>query len=1341
MKRRGLFASLVIGFALLAGLLVACSKPATYTLTFVTPGDPIAPITAEAGAQITPPADPVLSGHVFCGWYLNEDFEGEAQTLPTVMPSESRTYYARFEGTYVLTLDPNGGTLSTTSYEVPSGTRLLDFLQDVTPTRTGVRFAGWYIGNRALLASDLMTAAVTLVAKWEAPYTAQVYLQQLNEEKTAATDTYLLSPEHAVSGWAILGEPFNAGAPIDHYELNAAHAGSVTQKVIEESGNAFTLYYSRAVYTIHYIVNASDLDYEGEMEDERYPYGATAQIKPCAYTRAGYLFAGWSQAADKFVTPPTTAFVVAQNYYIYALWDRGYRNEADETDIVYLSSVVTVGLGRAYRFDNGEKKEGFLETNEYTGVLEFTFYYDEGDKIGRIDQESGTFMYRGEEEGVYLCYDYVTGAYTALVLYLDGYGDAVHGVVVGGGLNFGNTFGTYAYEAQYDDYRYTYIDIATGEETGDHFNFRLSTLGADAPTGTGGFAGSFLLQGEESGSHLLFDVFTGELVYECVLELDGYGNAREKAVTLNDALNQEEIVTLSEGTYAGTANYTDPTGEWAYTVHTGEGSSFRFILSWVAGEDEYISVYLVYDERIAGTLAAHGNGSGRLVLSGYNAALYYPSGLEGNAIEGSFLISGEVNLAFVPYVDGEAAGLMLFVVEWAKEEGEFIGTFTLNEDDFIVDVEGTLTGYLGTSPFVEIPDRVVAIADDALSYLHIETSLRSVVIPASVQSIGKRAFENNYTLSQAVFLSEVPIAIDWSSTVNPFRWPKGDFAIIVPEGCEETYRAAWQDCPYTITSFTERNNRPEWEIEGNVLVAYNNKVDDPHDLDLKIPDEVTEIAARVFFALDYIRSINLNNVTVIGEDAFSQCSALETVLAPHLQTVSAGAFALCESLETITLPKAVTLGDEAFAGCYLLTRVTLGAQIASIGTAAFAYCGSESTAPTLFVVFEGTRVPTIGGNAFYGCVARRISVDTINTALSFLSAPDWRSYALSLWVRAAAESEFAGEWVDLATLQPVLLNGRAELFLFEIWLYDAKDSYVTFYISDESPSGYSTVYGTYENGVVAFRYEGVDYRLIRTSAPVTYVSGDEMLTLDLSSATFDDFPFIVPATLNGTPITLSVSFSKITATGVIVEGKRYAFTFALKGDRTFSYTKRLADTLGPYTASDGSTVSFRYDGGLIYGTGSLKVDGNTITGTVGWYTVQESETTYNITIPWREKTYLVTVTVTGEDTFTYTWALGSSRKVIYAENNAGAVVAVYDKSGAVTTLQLMLPSAAGGANEMVEATYERQEDGSYLFTVNFTVEIYDEAANTVHYEPSPLNGTYLVTVDFEGETCTIVKIA
>lgn len=61
-------------------------------------------------------------------------------------------------------------------------------------------------------------------------------------------------------------------------------------------------------------------------------------------------------------------------------------------------------------------------------------------------------------------------------------------------------------------------------------------------------------------------------------------------------------------------------------------------------------------------------------------------------------------------------------------------------NDFIIEKDGSLTGYVGNSKKVIIPDGVVEIAEGAFEK---NEKITSVVIPDSVQHIGYHAFARN----------------------------------------------------------------------------------------------------------------------------------------------------------------------------------------------------------------------------------------------------------------------------------------------------------------------------------------------------------------------------------------------------------------------------------------------------------------------------------------------------------------------------------------------------------------------------------------------------------------------
>ena len=60
-----------------------------------------------------------------------------------------------------------------------------------------------------------------------------------------------------------------------------------------------------------------------------------------------------------------------------------------------------------------------------------------------------------------------------------------------------------------------------------------------------------------------------------------------------------------------------------------------------------------------------------------------------------------------------------------------------------------------------------------------------------------------------------------------------------------------------------------------------------------------------------------NSVTIIGDEAFSECYSLESITIPNsVRNIGDYAFSLCESLQSITIPNSVrNIGNHAFYNC------------------------------------------------------------------------------------------------------------------------------------------------------------------------------------------------------------------------------------------------------------------------------------------------------------------------------------------------------------------------------------------------------------------------------------------
>jgi len=88
-----------------------------------------------------------------------------------------------------------------------------------------------------------------------------------------------------------------------------------------------------------------------------------------------------------------------------------------------------------------------------------------------------------------------------------------------------------------------------------------------------------------------------------------------------------------------------------------------------------------------------------------------------------------------------------------------------------------------------------------------------------------------------------------------------------------------------------------------------------------------------------LRRIKLSSVSVIEENAFYECWALEDVeFGDKLEIIGNNSFNDNNRLTTIKLPKVRVIGHYAFAACLKLTEVELPKDLETIGECAFSEC-------------------------------------------------------------------------------------------------------------------------------------------------------------------------------------------------------------------------------------------------------------------------------------------------------------------------------------------------------------------------------------------------------------------
>ena len=100
-----------------------------------------------------------------------------------------------------------------------------------------------------------------------------------------------------------------------------------------------------------------------------------------------------------------------------------------------------------------------------------------------------------------------------------------------------------------------------------------------------------------------------------------------------------------------------------------------------------------------------------------------------------------------------------------------------------------------------------------------------------------------------------------------------------------------------------------------------------------------------------------DNVTAIGDEAFSGCTFLESIIIPDgVSSIGDWAFEACKALTSVTIPDSVvSIGRGAFYGCNSLGTVTISSKVASIGKKAF----PDSYYLKMVIIPDGDYIPSV----------------------------------------------------------------------------------------------------------------------------------------------------------------------------------------------------------------------------------------------------------------------------------------------------------------------------------------------------------------------------------------------
>ena len=256
------------------------------------------------------------------------------------------------------------------------------------------------------------------------------------------------------------------------------------------------------------------------------------------------------------------------------------------------------------------------------------------------------------------------------------------------------------------------------------------------------------------------------------------------------------------------------------------------------------------------------------------------------------------------------------------------------------------------------------------------TSLTSVTIPNSVTSIGECAFYGCASLPSINIPNSVTLIKNWA-----FTGCDSLLSVTIPNSVTLIEGAAFGNCD-SLSSVTFEDGDNTINISGKYHLFVNSPIKEVYlgrNLSylshyspfyeqkqltkVTIGNNITSIGECAFSGCISLTSINIpNSVTSIGSSAFSGCTSLTSINIPNSVTsIGSYAFGYCKSLPSITIPNGITsIEDRTFRECYSMSSITIPNSVTSIGEESFWCCGLTSiTIPV--------NVTTIGISAFSGC--------------------------------------------------------------------------------------------------------------------------------------------------------------------------------------------------------------------------------------------------------------------------------------------------------------------------------------------------------------------------------------
>ena len=250
---------------------------------------------------------------------------------------------------------------------------------------------------------------------------------------------------------------------------------------------------------------------------------------------------------------------------------------------------------------------------------------------------------------------------------------------------------------------------------------------------------------------------------------------------------------------------------------------------------------------------------------------------------------------------------------------------------------------------VSMPEGMTSISSNAFEGYSIAT----IIVPASVEEVGDRAFADNDQLTHFEYLGN---NIHWGTEAEDWYWDymplygcrnlqyfRGNLelgedyctmsdTVIISNG---QALDSWYDAVYVDnTNASDSIIRGEYDYVNAVRTLY-------------LPAGLVEIGDYALQNARFLGGITIpEGVTRIGISAFEDCRSMDSVVfaGNNVETIGEWAFYNCHSLRSLTLPEGIEeVGLAAFYGCTYLKELTIPSTMKKIADNGFAGCEKMQT--------------------------------------------------------------------------------------------------------------------------------------------------------------------------------------------------------------------------------------------------------------------------------------------------------------------------------------------------------------------------------------------------------------